>query len=92
MFSDASENVRGRQIECEENGAILSKQEGEDQGKCVCACVRKGGEEERKGKVSISIHPPAFELQKDNVACRKSNIKVVRCFALDSNKKQRRRH
>lgn len=41
MFSDASESVRGRRMECKENGAILSKQGGKDQRKCVraCACV-----------------------------------------------------
>lgn len=85
MFSDASESVRGRQIECKENGAILSKQEREDQRKCVCVLastrVRESErEKEWNGEMPASLHRTGSELQNENIACIKSNMKVCGGF------------
>lgn len=96
MFSDASESVRGRQIECKENGAILSKQEREDQRKCVCVLastrVRESErEEEWNGEMPASLHRTGSELQNENIACIKSNMKVCGGFFLLSSETTRKR-
>lgn len=78
MFSDASETVRGRQIECKENGAILSKQEGEDQRKCVCVHVCEG-KREKMGVMGRCPFPSAMQNEKI-ITSIKSNMKLLCLF------------